>query len=84
LWRNGGNYTANNRATAHRALRATCVKKGKARLAPTARRRLDVGRGKWALPATPYVKISSPEFVVLYNGEKEMDDFIEMKIAQDL
>ena len=27
------------------------------------------------------IKIPSPEFVVLYNGEKEMDDFVEMKLS---
>jgi len=28
------------------------------------------------------VKIPTPEFVVLYNGEKEMDDFVEMKLSE--
>jgi len=27
------------------------------------------------------MSIPSPEFVVLYNGEKEMADFVEMKLS---
>ncbi|MCL2207691.1 MAG: Rpn family recombination-promoting nuclease/putative transposase [Fibromonadales bacterium] len=28
------------------------------------------------------VKIPTPEFVVLYNGEKEMDDYVEMRLSE--
>jgi hypothetical protein len=28
------------------------------------------------------VKIPAPEFVVLYNGEKEMDDYVELKLSE--